>query len=70
VYERFKKANKDGTPKTCKFCHKEVWWDTIDCRWYDVGGETLHVENCLLRQEHFHNEAMNAAEVRRQGRRP
>lgn len=63
----FKKVNvKDGKPKTCKFCNAEVWWHTIEGRWYDVGGETLHVENCERRQEHYHNEAMTNAETRRQ----
>ena len=62
----FKKVNvKDGKPKTCKFCHAEVWWHSLEGRWYEVGGETLHVENCELRREHFKNEAMNAAESRR-----
>jgi hypothetical protein len=66
----WKKTNvKDGSPKTCKFCHSEVWWNVIEGRWYDVGGKTLHVENCELRREHFKNEAMNAAESRRKSSR-
>jgi len=65
--EIWKKTNvKDGSPKTCKFCHAEVWWGAIKRRWYDVGGKTLHVENCKLGQDHFRSEAMNAAEARRQ----
>lgn len=62
----FKKTNaKDGTPKTCKFCHAEVWWHTLECRWYDVGGETLHVENCERRRQYYQNEAAINAENRR-----
>lgn len=56
---------KDGSPKTCKFCHAEVWWNEENHRWYDVGGEVLHVESCKLRREHYKNEASNAAESRR-----
>ena len=63
---RWKKTNQDGTPKTCKFCHCEVWWDTGKRRWYNTDGETLHVETCELRKQHYHNAAMDAAETRRQ----
>jgi len=63
----WKKTNaKDGSPKTCKFCHSEVWWHVIESRWYEVGGESLHVDNCELRREHFKNESAIAAESRRQ----
>lgn len=69
----FKKVNvMDGSPKTCKFCHREVWWHTIEGRWYDPGGTTLHVDSCKLRKEHFHDRAMDNAEqarTRRQGSR-
>lgn len=61
----FKTHNKDGSEKTCKFCHKPVWWNQIESRWYDPGGETLHVESCELRKQHFHDKAMDAAEQRR-----
>lgn len=62
----FKKVNvKDGKPKTCKFCHAEVWWHSIEGRWYNVGGESLHVDSCPLRQEHYKNKALDSAEVRR-----
>ena len=64
----FKKVNKDGKPKTCKFCHAEVWWHELEGRWYEVGGKTLHVENCELRREHFRLAALDAAESRRQGK--
>ena len=62
----FRKSNKDGQPKTCKFCRQHVWWHVVERRWYDVGGETLHVDNCERRKKHYHNEAMNAAESQRQ----
>lgn len=61
----FKTTNTDGSAKTCKFCHKPVWWHRIEGRWYDPGGETLHVESCELRREHFHSQALDAAESRR-----
>ncbi len=62
----FKKSNKDGQLKTCKFCRQPVWWHSILGRWYDVGGESLHINNCERRKKHHHNESMNAAESRRQ----
>ena len=68
AYERFKTRNKDGTRKECKFCHQHVWWEKAEGRWYDPDGITLHVETCELRREHFHNQAMDAAEQRRQTR--
>lgn len=64
----FKTTNPDGSNKTCKFCHAEVWWHKIEGRWYNPGGEQLHVETCELRREHFHNQAMDAAESKRQSR--
>jgi len=64
----FKKTNAKGKPLTCKFCHAEVWWHTIEGRWYDVGGEALHIENCELRREHYKREAASSAESRRQGK--
>lgn len=63
---RFLSKNRNGTLKTCKFCHSPVWWNILEGRWYDPGGMTLHVENCELRREHFHSKAMDAAEQRRQ----
>ena len=70
VYETFAKVNKkDGKPKTCKFCHAEGWWHNAEGRWYDVGGETLHVENCELRREYYKNEAAISAESRRKSSR-
>jgi hypothetical protein len=65
---RFKTHNSDGTPKTCKFCHCEVWWDKIESRWYDVGGETLHVQSCGLSREHYHNVALDKAEQHRKAK--
>lgn len=64
----FAKTNADGTPKTCKFCHKPVWFETDKRRWYNVGGETLHVENCPRRATHYRNRALAGAEVRRRKR--
>ena len=64
----FKKSNKDGQSKTCKFCRQHVWWHIFNRRWYDVGGESLHVDNCPRRKKHYHDEAMDAAESRRQQR--
>jgi len=65
---RFKTHNPDGTPKACKFCHCAVWLDKITSRWYDVGGKTLHVENCRLSREHYHNVALDTAEQRRKAK--
>ncbi len=62
------KMNKDGSAKECKFCHATVWWHRYESRWYDEGGETLHVENCKLRQEFFHNQALDGNESQRQKR--
>lgn len=56
---------RDGSPKECKLCHAHVWWHRIEARWYDPGGETLHVESCELRRKHFHEQAMDSAETRR-----
>lgn len=61
----FKKTNQDGTPKQCKFCHQNVWWHVIEGRWYDIGGEKLHVDSCPLRAEHFRHKALDRAESRR-----
>lgn len=67
MLEVFKKVNeRDGKPKTCKFCHAKVWWHVVESRWYDVGGATLHVENCERRRKYYHDEAINSAETRRQ----
>lgn len=66
AFERFSKINKrTGKPKTCKFCHQDIWHDAITGRIYDVGGVTLHIESCELRREFFHNRALDAAEERR-----
>ena len=64
----FKTVNHDGSPKTCKFCHGEVWWHIIENRWYNPGGETVHSETCELRKKHFTVEAYEKAETRRKGR--
>lgn len=64
-----KTNKKDGSPKTCKFCHAQVWWHSVEGRWYDVGGESLHVENCELRREYYKNEAAISAESRRKSSR-
>lgn len=61
----FKRTLKDGSAIKCKFCHSPVWWNQIEGRMYDVGGESLHVDNCALRQLHFHNRALDSAESRR-----
>ena len=66
VFSNFLTANKDGSPKTCKFCHQPVWWHRFESRWYDVGGESLHVESCKLRQDHFRQYALDLAESKRQ----
>lgn len=66
---QWEKVNKkDGSAKTCKFCHAEVWWNTIERRWYDVGGIALHVENCNLSREYYKTEAAHAAESRRKNK--
>lgn len=63
---RFDTHNKkDGQPKKCKFCGEHVWWDWMEGRWYNPGGEQLHVETCQRSQEHYHNEAMTNAETKR-----
>lgn len=61
-----KQSNAKGQPLRCKFCHEVVWFDEGSWRWYDVGGETLHVDNCKLRREYYKNEARISAESRRQ----
>ena len=63
----FKTHNPDGTEKTCKFCHQAVWWHRFESRWYDPGGEFLHVESCPLRKQFYHDQAMDSAEARRKG---
>ena len=62
----FATHNGNGTPKTCKFCRKPVWWHKDENRWYDPGGEKYHVDSCPRRKKHFHDRAMDAAETRRQ----
>lgn len=64
---RFKTKDRHGKPLTCKFCHAETWYDCLAARWYDVGGKSLHVDNCERRKAHYHNEAMERHEKRRQG---
>lgn len=64
----FRTTNRDGSKKTCKFCHQPVWWNRIECRWYDPGGERLHVNSCPLSKEFYQNAALDAAEKRRQKR--
>ena len=64
----FLEVHEDGTPITCKFCHKQIWWDKLGDRVYDVGGLTLHVENCSLRREHFRQQAFERSEAQRQRR--
>jgi len=67
--DNFDKINKkDGKPKTCKFCHAEVWWNLNNGRWYNTDGKTLHVENCKLSQEHYKKKAAQNAETRRQNK--
>lgn len=63
--ELFKKTNANGTPKTCRFCHAPVWWHLIECRWYDVDGLVLHVENCQLGAEFYHGQNLDTAETKR-----
>ena len=63
---RFKKTNANGTPKTCKFCGAPTWWETVECRWYNPDGITLHVTTCERRQQHYHNVAMDRTEGKRQ----
>lgn len=49
----FATKNRDGTAKTCEFCGAAVWWHWSHKRWYDPGGEVLHVQTCAQRQKHF-----------------
>lgn len=66
---KFDTHNKrDGKPKTCKFCKQPVWWHRFESRWYDVGGEKLHVESCALRRKYFKNESLDREEQQRQRR--
>lgn len=65
----FAKTNAGGSPKTCKFCHVAVWWHYNERRWYDVGGKTLHVENCPRRAKHYREVAAEAADLRRRNKR-
>lgn len=65
----FEKVNRrDGKQKTCKFCGCAVWWDVIESRWYDAGGHVLHVDTCDRSKQHYHNQAMDNAETRRQAK--
>lgn len=61
-----KKTNAKGQPLTCKFCHSEVWFHEGSRRYYNVGGETLHVENCETRRAFYKAQAAESAESRRQ----
>lgn len=67
---RFKTTHKNGTPKTCKFCGEHVWWDVIECRWYNPDGEVYHSDTCQLRHDHFRAKGLDGAEVKRQSRNP
>lgn len=62
---QFKSTNADGSPKTCKFCHEPVWWDVLNCRWYNPGGEVLHVTTCERSAKFHHDKGMDSAESRR-----
>ena len=64
----FKKTNADGSPKLCKFCREPVWWNNSENRWYDVGGQTLHVDNCERAKTHYRNAALDRAEAQRQNK--
>ena len=64
----WKKKNKDGSPKVCKFCKQPVWWHTLEGRWYEPDGNTLHVTNCELRQQHFRDLAADTAQQQRNRR--
>lgn len=66
----FIKVNaKDGQPKRCKFCGAEVWYHQLKGRWYDAGGQTLHVENCEESKTHHRHLALERHEARRQAMR-
>lgn len=65
----FSASKANGETRTCKFCHADVWLHKIEGRYYDVGGETVHIDNCKRKQEHFRSMAMDAAETRRQKRK-
>ena len=63
---RYKTHNADGTLKRCKFCNQEVWWDVIECRWYEVYGEHLH--ECERSSKHYSDKAFETQEQIRQKR--
>ena len=65
----FRKNNADGTQKTCKFCHAPVWWHEQKARWYEPGGETLHVKNCEIGKRFHKDEALQRSELQRQRKR-
>lgn len=67
-HDKFKKTKADGSPILCKFCKKPTWYDQVHNRVYDVGGETLHVDNCPARRAHYRNTALDNAEAKRKDR--
>lgn len=39
---------RSGEPKTCKFCHAHIWWNVVEHKWYNPGGEVQHIDTCPL----------------------
>lgn len=68
AWSRFVTHNSDGTPKICKFCGVEVWWDTVTSRWFNTDGKTFHADSCEISQRHYHEKATDVAESRRRRR--
>ena len=68
TFSPFRKNNADGSPKKCKFCGENVWWHDFERRWFNVGGESLHSATCETSQMHYHEKALDSAEIKRSRR--
>lgn len=44
---------RTGLPKTCRYCGTEIWWHLTEHKWYNPGGQGLHIDTCTLWQNDY-----------------
>lgn len=62
---RLRTISAEGEDLTCQFCHAKTWFAVVSGRVYDVGGKTLHVENCEKRKAFYKQQGLRNAQLRR-----